>query len=134
LHVSDIRVTTADVTRLSYGGASDPALFLMSTSMDLLHRSASWTTVAKLTVILHAVGRRFERSDQSDISDAAILRDLAVLVPALSGLEQKAEGEAFNVPTQFGAWRGVISSLATVLAGLLCGPPRTAESTSTQRA
>ena len=95
-------LTTASTNSVSsLVSASDPALFLMSTSMDLLPRSASWTTVAKLTVILHAVGRRFERSDQGDVNDAAILRDLAVLVPALPVI-QPSRGKAV-VTSLFGA-------------------------------
>jgi hypothetical protein len=113
LHICDIRVTAENVTRQSYFGSYDPALFLMTTSLDLQPRRCSWATTAQLTVILHGVGRRFERSDPSDIGDEAILRDLRYLAAALPELTALSDGEAFTVPTKFGAWRGEVAPIVT---------------------
>jgi hypothetical protein len=113
LHVSDIRITTADITRASYGGGHDAALYFMTTETHLEATKAYWRTQAVLTCVLHAVRRRFQRAEPAARNDEAVLADLRTLAAALPELAKMADGDAFSVVAGAGEWLGEIGSLIT---------------------
>ena len=111
LHIADVRMTVAAITRQSWS-ITDPALFMMFTALDFDQKRAAWDSSAVLSLIIHALGRRFERY-QDDLSDGAITRDLTYLVPALAWLLKYPPGQTFNVPALRGSWCGDVTELVT---------------------